>query len=202
MPQGELDIEYGSTLTSNRSSALIALGSNLPSSVGDSAQTLGHAIHSLCEGGMTVAAVSRFFRTPFFPSKIAPDFVNAAILVTSALNPTEILAELHRIEQESGRLRAQRWGSRTLDLDLLAVGRAVLPEVSGQRHWMEMSSIAQNLETPDQLILPHPRLQDRAFVLVPLSDIAPDWVHPVLCKSVSEMCHELSAEDVAAVQPL
>lgn len=189
-------------MTGIRSAAVIALGSNLPSSVGDSAQTLGHAIQSLREGGMTVVSISRFFLTPFFPSKIAPDFVNAAVLVTSTLTPTEILAELHRIEQEFGRLRIQRWGSRTLDLDLLAVGEVVLPDGVKQRQWMEMSTESQGQQAPDQLILPHPRLQDRAFVLVPMSDIVADWVHPVLHKSVIEMCNDLPAADVAAVQPL
>ncbi|MBV1925745.1 MAG: 2-amino-4-hydroxy-6-hydroxymethyldihydropteridine diphosphokinase [Rhodobacteraceae bacterium] len=189
-------------MTGIRSSALIAIGSNLPTSVGDSAQTLGHAIHSLSDSGITLTAISRFFRTPFFPSKVAPDFVNAAILVTSNQNPAGLLAELHRIEQEFGRLRVQRWGSRKLDLDLLAVGQTVLPDTSTQRHWMNMSPAAQQHQAPDQLVLPHPRLQDRAFVLVPLSDIAPDWIHPVLCKTVSQMCSDLPAEDVAAVQPV
>ena len=67
---------------------------------------------------------------------------------------------------------------------------------------MELLPDAQKNEAPEQLILPHPRLQDRAFVLVPLSDIAPDWVHPVLRKSVTQMCNDLAAEDVDAVQPL
>lgn len=189
-------------MTDNRSTALIAMGSNLPSSAGDSAQTLGQAIQSLSDSGMLIAAISRFFRTPFFPSKVAPDFVNAAILVTSNQKPAGLLADLHRIELEFGRLRVQRWGSRTLDLDLLAVGQTVLPDTSTQHHWMNMSSAVQRHQAPDQLILPHPRLQDRAFVLVPLSDIAPDWIHPVLCKSVTEMCSDLPAEDVAAVQPV
>jgi 2-amino-4-hydroxy-6-hydroxymethyldihydropteridine diphosphokinase len=189
-------------MTSFGSCALIALGSNLPSEAGDSAQTLGQAIQSLSEGEMTISAVSRFFRTPFFPSKVAPDFVNAAILLTSALKPAELLAELHKIEQTFGRLRNQRWDARTLDLDLLAVDQTVLPDALGQRRWMNMPLDAQKNDIPDQLILPHPRLQDRAFVLVPLLDIAPDWVHPVLCKSVSEMCNELPADDISAVQPL
>ena len=67
-------------MTDSRSKALIAMGSNLPSSEGDSAQTLGHAMQSLTDSGMKLASISRFFRTPFFPTKVAPDFVNAVIL--------------------------------------------------------------------------------------------------------------------------
>ncbi|MBL4767106.1 MAG: 2-amino-4-hydroxy-6-hydroxymethyldihydropteridine diphosphokinase [Rhodobacteraceae bacterium] len=189
-------------MTGIRSSALIALGSNLPSSAGESAQTLGLALSSLCERDMTLAAVSRFFHTPFFPAGAGPDFVNAVVLITTLQPPLEMLGELHEIELQFGRLRIQRWGARTLDLDVLAVGQTVLPDITTHRHWMNLSPDEQICESPDQLILPHPRLQDRAFVLVPLSDIAPDWVHPVLRKSVTEMCSELPADDVAAIQPL
>ncbi|MFT5341966.1 MAG: 2-amino-4-hydroxy-6-hydroxymethyldihydropteridine diphosphokinase [Paracoccaceae bacterium] len=189
-------------MTGNRSGALIALGSNLPSSVGDSAQTLGHAILSLCEKGLTPTAISRFFRTPFFPAGGGPDFVNAAVLITTLHSPSELLAELHLIEQQFGRARKQRWGARTLDLDMLAMGPTVLPNAVTQRRWMDLPPEAQMSQAPDRLILPHPRLQDRAFVVVPLADIAPDWVHPVLRKSVTEMCNNLPGDDVATVQPL
>ena len=89
-----------------------------------------------------------------------------------------------------------------LDLDLIAWGQAVLPDPATQRRWMELAPDRQTVETPDQLILPHPRLQDRAFVLVPLAEVAPDWRHPVLGLTVTEMCAALPAKDRDEVIPI
>jgi 2-amino-4-hydroxy-6-hydroxymethyldihydropteridine diphosphokinase len=113
-----------------------------------------------------------------------------------------ILARLHAVEARFGRKRAQRWGMRTLDIDLLAMGDSVLPDAATQDRWRLLPSEAQIGSTPDQLILPHPRMQDRAFVLVPLADVAPDWVHPRTGLSVRQMLAALPAEDRDAVTPL
>ncbi len=91
---------------------------------------------------------------------------------------------------------------RTLDIDLLAMGDSVLPDASTQDAWRGLAPDLQSREAPDQLILPHPRLQDRAFVLAPLADIEPDWVHPRTGRSVREMLAALPAEDRDAVKPL
>jgi 2-amino-4-hydroxy-6-hydroxymethyldihydropteridine diphosphokinase len=91
---------------------------------------------------------------------------------------------------------------RTLDLDLLAVGDLVLPDATTYAEWRALPADLQRLRAPDDLILPHPRMQDRAFVLVPLADVAPDWVHPVLGLSVAEMRDGLPADDLAGVVPL
>ena len=101
-----------------------------------------------------------------------------------------------------GRVRTQRWGQRVIDLDLLAAGDRVLPDPATQRHWMDLPEDQQRRLAPDTLILPHPRLHQRAFVLVPLADVAPDWVHPVLGQSVAQMRDALDPAEVAQIRPL
>ena len=91
---------------------------------------------------------------------------------------------------------------RTLDLDLLAWGDSVLPDSATQDSWRALPPEAQVRAVPDGLILPHPRLQDRAFVLVPLADVAPDWVHPRTGLTVRQMLAALPAADRDAVKPL
>ena len=81
------------------------------------------------------------------------------------------------------------------------MGDLVLPDAQTHRRWRELAPEDQARQAPDQLILPHPRLQDRAFVLVPLADVAPDWRHPLSGLSVDQMLQALPAEDVAAVVP-
>ena len=101
-----------------------------------------------------------------------------------------------------GRQRVVRWGQRTLDLDLLAYGDEVAPDLAGYLQWRDLPLEAQSSAAPDQLILPHPRLQDRAFVLVPMADIVPDWRHPVTGHSTTRMLNDLDANDVAQILPL
>lgn len=189
-------------MTQFRSPTLIALGSNQFSEVGNSAQTLLSAIGNMPAEGLNVRAVSRFFRTPGFPDETAPAYVNAAVSVVCNMPPVDILDALHRIEYRFGRIRKQRWGGRTLDLDLLAAGAAILPDRATFQTWQDLAQSRQTEVAPDQLILPHPRLQDRAFVLVPLADIAPDWVHPVLDQSIAALCAGLPQTQVSAVRPI
>ncbi len=99
-----------------------------------------------------------------------------------------------------GRIREKRWGQRTLDLDLIASADMVLPDFETHRFWRTLPPEDQLKKTPDQLILPHPRLQDRAFVIVPLAEIAPNWAHPVLDLSIMQMLEALPQEDRDAVR--
>lgn len=128
--------------------------------------------------------------------------MNAAIAISGDLPEVEILAILHEVEAEFGRKREQRWGMRTLDLDLICHGERVLPDLEKYESWRRLPPDRQLEMAPDELILPHPRMQDRAFVLVPMADVAPDWLHPVLGKTVRQMLAELPDDTVAEVKPL
>jgi 2-amino-4-hydroxy-6-hydroxymethyldihydropteridine diphosphokinase len=183
--------------------ALVALGGNLPVEGKPPEHTLRAAIASLAARGLSVIAQSRLFRTPCFPKGAGPDYVNAAVVVSVApgMSATEVLQQLHDIEARFGRTRATRWGGRTLDLDLLAFGDLVLPDRDTQTWWRDLAPDEQARQSPPDLVLPHPRLQDRAFVLVPLAEVAPDWVHPVLHRSVMQMLAALSEQDRTEVRP-
>jgi 2-amino-4-hydroxy-6-hydroxymethyldihydropteridine diphosphokinase len=130
--------------------ACISLGGN----VGDAAATVQAAFDALDRlPGATLLARSRLYRTPAWGNEAQPDFVNAAALVETSLEPRALLDGLLSIERAFGRERRERWGPRTLDLDLLLYGDDVV-DMPG-------------------LHVPHPHLHERAFVLRPLADIAP-----------------------------
>lgn len=196
---GEKRVQIGTSVE-----ILIALGANLPHIKQPPAETLLAAVDALAEEGLILQTISRFYATPCFPAGSGPDYVNAAAAlgVAEACDVTSIMAALHRIEARFGRERAQRWGMRTLDIDLVAAGDMVLPDAETQDLWRDLAPEAQVRTTPDRLILPHPRLQDRAFVLVPLADVAPDWCHPRTGQTVQEMLAALPQADIAEVVPL
>ena len=133
--------------------ALIALGGN----VGDVRATLERAVAMLCDGdAVRLLARSSDYRTPPWGVEQQPPFINLCLSVATVLAPRALLARAHDVERTLGRNRGseQRWGPRTVDIDLLAYDDVAMQE-------------------PD-LILPHPRLFERAFVLVPLAEIAPE----------------------------
>ena len=183
---------------------LVAFGANLPFGGAPPADTLRDAVAELSGQGLEVLALSRFFATPCYPAGAGPDYVNAAAVIAGGGSDdlASTLARLHAVEALFGRRRAQRWGMRTLEIDLLAVGDSVLPDAVTQDRWRGLPAKDQIGATPDQLILPHPRLQDRAFVLVPLADVAPDWRHPRTGLTVRQMLAALPAADRDAVKPL
>ena len=178
---------------------IIALGSNSSRNGTDPAALLSAALRALKAAGLPVAATSRFYATPCFPAGSGPDYVNAAACLDTAMPPEALLESLLRIEADFGRERRQRWASRSLDLDLIAMGATILPDAATQRQWVDLPRDRQTREAPDRLILPHPRLQDRAFVLIPMADIAPDWRHPVLGKTVRQMLDALPAAEKSAI---
>ncbi|AXT26984.1 2-amino-4-hydroxy-6-hydroxymethyldihydropteridine diphosphokinase [Ruegeria sp. AD91A] len=182
--------------------AVVALGANLDLRGNSPAVTLQSALDALSRHNVMIRSVSRFFATPCFPAGAGPDYVNAAALIATEKSPSQVLQALHEVEQEFGRERVQRWGMRTLDLDLVCFEDQVLPDRAVFDRWLTLPAESQRQEAPDQLVLPHPRLQDRAFVLVPMADIVPEWRHPVLDLTVSEMIQALPAAEVEAVTAL
>lgn len=182
--------------------ALIALGANLPLPDKTPQETLESAILSLSEAGLVIRARSQFYETPCFPAGAGPDYVNAAISADWAGEAQALLALLHEVEAAFSRRREVRWGMRTLDLDLIALGDAVLPETATWKRWHGLRLEDQMRLAPDRLILPHPRMQERGFVLVPLADVAPDWRHPVLGRTVADMLDTLPPDATADVKPL
>lgn len=182
----------------------IALGANLPSAAGSPSTTLQAALTYLQDASaITVTAISRFYATPAFPAGSGPDYVNACARLQTTLSPHDLLACLHQIEARLGRRRdTGRWAARGIDLDLLAMGDAILPDAQAARHWREMPLSKQSDIWPDQLILPHPRLQDRPFVLVPLADIAGNWHHPATGQRLADMLAALPARDRDAIHPI
>ncbi|AWB49484.1 2-amino-4-hydroxy-6-hydroxymethyldihydropteridine diphosphokinase [Gemmobacter aquarius] len=190
-------------MESHEDQLLVALGANLPIGDQTALATLQRAAHALGSSGLTLN-FSTFYATPCFPQGAGPDYVNAAAAgpIPQGWDAARVLALLHRIEDDFGRKRDQRWGMRTLDLDLVAFGNSVLPDAATQTRWRDLDPEAQRSMAPDRLILPHPRLQDRAFVLVPLADVAPDWRHPLLGQTTLEMLAALPATDRDQVVPI
>lgn len=181
---------------------LVALGANLPLGEQTPINTLRSALDLLPERGIKVESVSKFYQTPCFPAGSGPDYVNAAAKLRSELTPQEMLHCIHEIEKDHGRERAVRWGMRTLDLDLIAAEDQIIPDRATFDKWLTLPPDAQKNVPPDQLILPHPRIQDRAFVLVPLCDVAADWTHPVLNRTASELRDALPKETLGEIVPL
>ncbi|OWU86327.1 2-amino-4-hydroxy-6-hydroxymethyldihydropteridine pyrophosphokinase [Oceanicola sp. 22II-s10i] len=178
---------------------LAAIGGNQPLDDAQPLDVLHAALKRIRGTRLAELQVSSLYRTPAFPPGSGPDFVNAAFAADSDLPPRAVLDLLHEIETEFGRTRTLRWGGRTLDLDLLAAGNTVAPDPVTWWHWHDLPADRQAAEAPGQMILPHPRMQDRAFVLGPLMDIAPDWRHPVLERSVAEMWADLPATERQSV---
>ena len=154
-------------------SVLIALGGN----VGDVRTTFGKAIATIC--GMAQAALvarSSDYATPPWGDEEQPPFINACIEIDTALDPHALLFVLHKVEQKFGRDRSKerRWGPRTLDLDMIAYDDVSIDKV--------------------ELTLPHPRLFERAFVLVPLAEIAPDRL--IRGRRIKDALADLSTEGI------
>ncbi len=154
--------------------AVIACGSNM----GEKEQYIESAIRKIAEDEKCrlLQCADRIVTKPYGGVEQA-DFVNGAVLVETLYEPEELLGLLNRLEAEAGRERKIHWGPRTLDLDLIFYEEEVI--------------------RTDRLTVPHPDMQNRDFVLIPLSQIVPDWIHPIYGKSVNVLLEELEGKNKA-----
>ncbi|MGP0127819.1 MAG: 2-amino-4-hydroxy-6-hydroxymethyldihydropteridine diphosphokinase [cyanobacterium endosymbiont of Rhopalodia musculus] len=155
----------------------IALGSNLGNSLNILENTI-QILEQLSE--VYLKSYSHWYETiPIGPPQ--PNYLNGCAILETYLVPNKLLETLFNIEQQWGRAHQERWGPRTLDLDLLLYGDLILKT--------------------DTLQIPHPRMTQRGFVLIPLAEIAPNWVHPVSKKEIIELLDEVDCSGVSLYQP-
>ena len=145
----------------------IGIGSNL----GNREENCEKAINLISQKGIEVLKRSSFYETEPWGVKEQPKFINAALEVETDLEPEELLKTIKGIETDIGRVSGIRWGPRLIDFDILL--------------YNDLTVKTDNLE------IPHPGVKDRGFVLMPLSDIAPEKVHPVLKKSIKKLLSEI-----------
>ncbi|MBM3629161.1 MAG: 2-amino-4-hydroxy-6-hydroxymethyldihydropteridine diphosphokinase [Alphaproteobacteria bacterium] len=162
--------------------ALVGLGANLPGSAGPPRAQLEAALAALGARGIAVVARSRFWRSAAWPDPSDPQFVNAVARVETALDARALMAALHDVEAALGRRRGVPNAPRTIDLDLLDHGGTVRDGSDGGP------------------VLPHPRIAGRAFVLLPLAEVAPGWRDPRDGRPVAELLAALPSG--AAAEPL
>jgi 2-amino-4-hydroxy-6-hydroxymethyldihydropteridine diphosphokinase len=152
---------------------LIGLGANLPSALGPPLATLEAALAALEKARVAILARSLWYRSAPVPASDQPWYVNAVASIATALGPVELLALLHQVEARIGRERRTRNEPRAVDLDILDY---------------------DGLVRADAPMLPHPRMQTRGFVLLPLRDVAPGWRHPVSGAGLAELIAALPAD--------
>lgn len=157
---------------------LIGIGANLPTKSYASPQDTCVAALAALDAikGVHVAQVSRWFESAPVPASDQPWFVNGVARLDTDLTPEDLLRALHDVEAEFGRVRGERNAPRVLDLDLLAYDDVLV--------------VAADIE------IPHARLHQRAFVVLPLGDIAPDWVHPALGQNLKDLAAKLPQDQI------
>jgi len=155
--------------------AYLSIGSNL----GDRINYLKKALEKLKQNNIQIIKSSNIIETEPYGYKEQGKFLNMAVEIDSDLEPFELMKLISKIESELGRIRTKRWGPRVIDIDIIFYDYLIINE-------------------PD-LKIPHPDMQNRFFVLKPFQEIAPDFVHPVLKKTITELLENLNSEGKSEV---
>lgn len=157
---------------------LVAIGANLPAADGsmplDTCRLAAAALDAI--PGLRLRGLSAWYETAPIPPSGQPNYVNGVAQLCGMVEPSALLTTLQAIEAQSGRVRGLPNAARTLDLDIIA-----------------MDGLVRHARDP---ILPHPRAHERAFVLLPLTDVAPAWIHPVLGKSAAALLSDLPKQGI------
>jgi 2-amino-4-hydroxy-6-hydroxymethyldihydropteridine diphosphokinase len=153
---------------------ILLLGANL----GDRVDTLRKAVSLIKERIGSVDQQSSLYKTAAWGVTDQPDFLNQVVRIDTDLTPESVLEQTQRTEQELGRIRREKWGARAIDIDILYYGQRII-----------------HTET---LTIPHPYLHQRRFTLVPLAEVAPDFIHPILQKTTLELLAD--CEDTGEVE--
>ncbi len=161
----------------------IALGGNIPHNNRAPRETISDALSALERAGIEIVERSSDWNSPAWPDPADPAYVNATARIETDLPPRRLLDLMHRVETDFGRTRAVRWASRTLDLDLI--------DYRGRE-----------LTDPDGMEIPHPRAAQRAFVLLPLQEIAGDWREPGSGRHIADLIARLDPVDLDAMKKL
>lgn len=162
---------------------IISLGSNVTGDGKLSSQAIHAACNQLKSFGIKILSTSRFYLTEPYGVTAQPAFTNSAILIQTSLSPNNLLTVIKRIEAIAGRRRAKRWSARIIDLDIIDYNGVSLNYVKNLR--------PNAAVRPPKLILPHPGVAHRPFVLRPIMDIAPFWHHPVNGMTAAQMLKRL-----------
>lgn len=156
----------------------ISLGSNL----GDRLGIIRQATLMFKEKNVSIVASSDVFETEPWGVKNQPGFLNVCLLVETEDSPRDLMLKLQSIESRLGRVARFRWGPREIDIDIIFMDELAVNE--------------------DDLVIPHPEMHKRAFVLVPLNQVAPEWIHPLLGKSIREMAMQIPKSGILRITNL
>jgi 2-amino-4-hydroxy-6-hydroxymethyldihydropteridine diphosphokinase len=169
-----------------RGKILVGLGANRPGPWGAPAATIKRALGEMEKTGIVVEAISPLYETAAIGRARQPAYINAVVLIDSNLSPEALLRRLKSIERRAGRRGGRPWGPRSLDIDIIDHKGLV-------RHWRARQAEFPRAGTRP-LVLPHPLMHERPFVLKPLLDIAPDWRHPVLGRSIGALWRDAATK--------
>lgn len=187
---------------SQYSNFCVAFGSNVFSKLGSPLELINQAMKEIQTSEFELLLTSKLYETVVYPKGSGPDFINCCSVYRTKLSAFETLLHLHRIEKSLGRIRNKRWAPRVIDLDLIYFDRLIHPNQKVVEEWIVLSKEKQMELWPTEMILPHPRLQDRVFVLVPMSDIDPNWKHPILKNTVSDMIKNIDPKLLTQIKKI